>query len=94
MSSCESDTDTLERHYRVTLDFRVLARPITDEVRQENFFFREKIAGDSDAVVHTFDANLMTYEPSVPTDDKMTATVTFRVTGVVTRESLLDSPGT
>lgn len=46
------------------------------------------------SVVHTFDANLMTYEPSVPTDDKMTATVTFRVTGVVTRESLLDSPAT
>lgn len=49
MSSGESDTDTLERHYRVTLDFRVLARPITDEVRRESFFFKEKIAGDSDA---------------------------------------------
>lgn len=46
------------------------------------------------SIVHTFDGNLMSYEPTVPTDDKMTASVTFRVTGVVTRESLLDSPGT
>ena len=46
------------------------------------------------SIVHTFDANLMSYEPTVPTDDKMTASVTFRVTGVVVRESLLDSPGT
>lgn len=46
------------------------------------------------SVVHTFSGNLMTYEKNVPTDDKMTATVTFRVTGTVTRESLLDSPGT
>lgn len=33
----------------------------------------------------TFFANLSTYEPAVPTDDKMTAAVTFRVTGDVTR---------
>jgi len=33
----------------------------------------------------TFLANLSTYEPAVPTDDKMTAAVTFRVTGDVTR---------
>lgn len=33
----------------------------------------------------TFSANLQSYEPSIPTDDKMTATVTWRVTGVVTR---------
>lgn len=46
------------------------------------------------SIVHTFSGNLMTYEPTAPTDDKMTATVTFRVTGVVTRESLLDSPQT
>lgn len=32
-------------------------------------------------VSHTFDAILMTYEPTVPVDDKMTATVTFKVTG-------------
>lgn len=46
------------------------------------------------SIVHTFDAELTGYEPTVPTDDKMTATVTFKVTGAVTRESLLDSPGT
>lgn len=45
-------------------------------------------------IVHTFDAELTGYEPSVPTDDKMTATVTLKVTGVVTRESLTDSPET
>ena len=32
-----------------------------------------------------FNGNLATYEPTLPTDDKMTATVTFRVTGPVTR---------
>lgn len=37
--------------------------------------------GVSDA----FSANLQSYEPTLPTDDKMTATVTWRVTGVVTR---------
>lgn len=36
-------------------------------------------------VTHTFDAELQSYEPSVPTDDRMTATVTFKVTGAVTR---------
>ncbi len=45
-------------------------------------------------VVHTFDADLTGYEPAVPTDDKMTATVTLKVTGVVTRENLTTSPGT
>lgn len=41
--------ETLERHYRVTLDFRVLARAITDEVRQESFFFKDKGAtGDEE----------------------------------------------
>lgn len=45
-------------------------------------------------IVHTFDAELTGYEPSVPTDDKMTATVTFKVTGAVVRESLTDSPET
>lgn len=34
---------------------------------------------------HTFDAELMTYEPAVPTDDKMTATVTWKVTGAISR---------
>lgn len=37
------------------------------------------------SVTHTFDGELQNYEPTVPTDDKMTATVTFKVTGTVTR---------
>jgi predicted secreted protein len=36
-------------------------------------------------VVHTFSGELTKYEPSVPTDDKMTATVTFKVSGAITR---------
>jgi predicted secreted protein len=40
------------------------------------------------SVTDTFSANLMNYEPTVPTDDKMTATVTFRVTGAITRGSV------
>jgi Lambda phage tail tube protein, TTP len=43
------------------------------------------------AVTHTFDAELTGYEPTIPTDDKMSATVTFKVTGAVTRTSA-DSP--
>lgn len=35
----------------------------------------------------TFAGNLQTYEPDVPTDDKMTATVTIRVTGDITRST-------
>lgn len=42
MGSSESDVDTLERHYRVTLDFRLLAREITTELCQESYFFSEK----------------------------------------------------
>jgi hypothetical protein len=47
-SSGEADVETLERHYRVTLDFRLLLRPITPEVCQESFFFndRSKSAGE------------------------------------------------
>src|SRR5690242_5957763 len=30
-------------------------------------------------VTHTFEALIQTYEPTVPVDDKMTATVTFKV---------------
>lgn len=37
-----SDVDTLERHYRVTLDFRVLVRAINDEVLRESFFFNAR----------------------------------------------------
>ena len=39
MNSDESETGTLEKHYRVTLDFKLLVRPITPEVCQESFFF-------------------------------------------------------
>lgn len=34
---------------------------------------------------HTFDAELTNYEPAIPTDDKMTATVTFKVSGAISR---------
>ena len=33
----------------------------------------------------TFDGNLQSYVPSLPTDDKMTAEVSFKVTGSVVR---------
>lgn len=36
-------------------------------------------------VQDTFSANLQNYQPTVPTDDKMTAEVSWRVTGVLTR---------
>jgi hypothetical protein len=42
MSNDEHDTETLEMHYRVTLDFRMLVRDITPEVCQESFFFNDK----------------------------------------------------
>lgn len=44
--------------------------------------------------VYTFLAELTGYEPAMPTDDKITATVTFKVSGTVTRENLATSPGT
>lgn len=42
MEHTGSDAGTLERHYRVTLDFRLLVRAITPEVCQESFFFNDK----------------------------------------------------
>lgn len=42
MSDGESDADTLELHYRVTLDFRLLVRAITPEVCRESFFFNDQ----------------------------------------------------
>jgi hypothetical protein len=44
MNQEESDTGTLEKHYRITMDFRMLVRPITPEVCQESFFFNDKSA--------------------------------------------------
>lgn len=42
-------------------------------------------------VTHTFDGELSNYEPTDPLDNKMSATVTFKVTGEVVRTSA-DSP--
>lgn len=42
MNRDEHERDTLEMHYRVTLDFRMLVRTITHEVCQESFFFNDK----------------------------------------------------
>lgn len=42
MNRDEHEPETLELHYRVTLDFRLLARPITPEVCQESFFFNDQ----------------------------------------------------
>jgi hypothetical protein len=36
-------------------------------------------------VTHTFEVELQRYESAVPTDDKMSSTVTFKVTGPITR---------
>jgi len=36
-------------------------------------------------VSDTFEANLQSYEPNLPTDDKMTANVSWRVSGILTR---------
>jgi hypothetical protein len=38
----EHETETQELHYRVTMDFRMLIRPITPKVCQESFFFKAK----------------------------------------------------
>jgi hypothetical protein len=50
MNRDDNETDTLEMHYRVTLDFRMLVRPITHEVCQESFFFNDQsvAAGETD----------------------------------------------
>ena len=43
-SSGESDVESLERHNRVTLDFRLHLRPLTPEVCRESFFFNDENA--------------------------------------------------
>ena len=43
-SGGEPGVDTLERHYRVTLDFRLHSRPLTPEVCRESFFFKDENA--------------------------------------------------
>jgi hypothetical protein len=42
MDSVENETETLERHYRVILDFRMLIRDITPEVCQESLSFNDQ----------------------------------------------------
>lgn len=43
-------------------------------------------------VIDEFSANLQSYEPNLPTDDKMTATVSWRVTGTVSRGTVSSPP--
>ncbi|HKC63538.1 MAG TPA: hypothetical protein VKB86_07865, partial [Pyrinomonadaceae bacterium] len=38
----QTDAKTIEKHYRLTLDFRLLVRPITSEVCKESFHYDEK----------------------------------------------------
>lgn len=57
---------------------------VSDLLIQEVKLARERIKCRitfPNAVTWTFSGLLMTYEPAVPTDDKMTATVTFKVSG-------------
>lgn len=46
----ERGAGTLDRHYRVTLNFRLLAREITPELCRESFFFNDESvrSGESD----------------------------------------------
>jgi hypothetical protein len=48
MNQEESKTDTLEKHYRVTLDFKMLIREITPEVCQESFYLGDKYKGEGE----------------------------------------------
>jgi hypothetical protein len=43
-SGGEPDAESLERHYRITLDFRLRLRPLTSEVCRESFFFKDENA--------------------------------------------------
>lgn len=59
--------------------FELLALPIgTNHNRSCRISF-------PNGVTWTFLATLVGYEPDVPTDDKMTATVTFKVSGSISR---------
>lgn len=48
-SGREADAESLERHYRVTLDFRLHLRPLTLEVCRESFFFNAENAENASA---------------------------------------------
>jgi hypothetical protein len=54
MNSDENETGTLEKHYRVTLDFKVLVRDITPEVCQESFFFNNESKSASEPSFQEF----------------------------------------
>lgn len=56
----------------------LLALPVTDNRRSCRVEF-------VNGVTWTFDAVLTNYEPTAPVDDKMTASVTFKVTGSLVR---------
>jgi hypothetical protein len=47
------ETDTLEMHYRVTLDFRLLAGAITPDACRESFFFNDR--GNSSGEPHLWE---------------------------------------
>lgn len=55
MNSDEHNTDTQELHYRVTMDFRMLIRPITPEVCEESLFFKVQCAPEE---ALTFEENV------------------------------------
>lgn len=55
MNQGELDTDVLEKHYRVILDFRMLIRPITPEVCQESLFFKAQCTPEEEPI---FEENL------------------------------------
>ena len=48
-SGGEHDVEGLERHYQVTLDFRLRLRPLTPEVCRESFFFHDENASADEA---------------------------------------------
>jgi hypothetical protein len=50
-SSSETEIESLERHYRVTLDFRLLIRPLTPEVCREIFPFDDKGASTEEPLL-------------------------------------------
>lgn len=50
MNSDEQDTETQELHYRVTMDFRILIRPITPEVCEETLFFKAQCTPEDEPV--------------------------------------------
>jgi stress response protein YsnF len=54
MNSDEQNRDTLERHYRVTLDFRMLVRDITPEVCQESLSFNDQCNSASEPSFQEF----------------------------------------